>query len=357
MTYFVTLYILLINIFNTIAKSKRLVLLSATILMAFLFGGIYNCSDDIMYQYLYDSIRVSGLPTFARTEVGFTFLAFLCTKIGLTYRFFRTLIAFIGLLLIQKTAFEYTRKFSLVFLLYFIYPFMLDVIQIRNFLAASIVIYSMTFLVQNSKKGDVYYVIGIALATSIHYMSLFFIPFLFANKLTVRRLLTLTLIITPLLCVLTSTPIIPNLVRSIVGEGFMHNIEGYFRRANWGFILLWTRQLAISMLAYLCYIYLQKSDIGEKWKIFGTIVLKLNIYLVIICFPMLMFNGNYFRLLRPVLFLNYILISQSLYLNARKGLVFSLLAVFIVFSYWVMDVLTSNFGSVLAPFFQSNSYF
>jgi hypothetical protein len=325
--------------------------------MVLFFGGIYNCADDEMYQNMYYYLKANGLKVYATTEFGFTFFVYVCTKFGLSYKLFRTLIAIIGLLLMQKMAQKYSWKYSLVFILYFIYPFMLDVIQIRNFLAASIVIYSFHFLVQDSRKGDISYLIGILIAFSIHYMAVFFIPFLFIKKYSISKLAKIALILVPILCILTSTPIIPNIVSSIVGEKLATNISMYFQRAHWGFLVLWARQIGITTLVYFCYLFIKDKDVDENWKNLNTILIKLNIYLIIVCFPLIMFNGNFFRLLRPMLFLNYIIISQMIYLQARRGLIYFTLGVFLVLIYFAMDILTeSNVPAVLMPFFQSNSY-
>jgi hypothetical protein len=325
--------------------------------MILLFGGIYNCADDEMYLTMYNYIKLHGLTAYATTEVGFTFFVFLCTKIGLSYKIFRTIIAVIGLLLIQKTVLEYSKKYSFVFILYFIYPFLLDVVQIRNFLAASIVIFSMPYLAQNSRKGDIKYLIGILIAVSIHYMAIFFLPFLWVNRYSVNNLAKIAIHIVPVLCILTSTQVIPNFVRSIVGDTLGDNISVYFQRANWGFILLWFRQLAFTVLTYYCYLLIKESDIDETWKMLNTVIIKLNIYLIIVCFPLIMFNGNFFRLLRPMLLLNYIIVSQILYLNPKKGIYFAAGAIFLSLMFIGMDVLNSaNIESVVIPFFQNNFY-
>jgi hypothetical protein len=357
MTYIATLYVLIINFLNTLVKSNKIALISTLVIMVFLFGGMSKCADDIMYQNMFNYMKAHGLTIYATTEFGFTFFVFLCTKIGMSYKIFRTLIAITGLLLIQKTAIEYSKKYSLVFILYFIYPFMLDTIQIRNFLAASIVIYSFSFLAENTKKGDRKYFIGILIAFSIHYMAIFFLPFLFIKKNSVNYLATIALHLVPILCILTSTPVIPNFVRSIVGDQLAASIAMYFQRAHWGFLLLWARQLAFTVLAYYSYLYVKTRDVDERWKDLNTVIIKLNIYMIIICFPLIMFNGNFFRLLRPMLFLDYIIISQVLYLNAKRGLGYSGIAVFLLLSFFAMDILTSdNIMSVLIPFFKFNTY-
>jgi hypothetical protein len=352
----VTIYILAINFLNSISKSNKIVLYSTSVLLVLFMGGIYNCADDQNYKDFFGYVKQHGLHFFASIEIGFIFLVFVAGKIGLTYTLFRTFIGFIGLILIQKTVLDFTKKYSFVYLLYFIYPFMLDVIQYQNFLATSIVIYSMRFLVQSSKKGDIKFLIGILVAFSIHYMAVFFLPFVLIKKISVKELFLSAVILVPVLCLLTSSPLIPNLVNKVVGKDLAAILEVYFKRAHWGFLLLWARQISISFVTYFCFLLVQESDFDDKWKIFNNLVIKLNIYLVIICFPLMMFDGNFFRLLRPLLILNYIVISQTVFLRQKKGLYLALVALIIIVSYLLMDVLGTNFHSILIPFFQNNKY-
>lgn len=360
MTYLVTIYILVINFLYSIIQSKKVVLYSTTFFMILFFGGIYNCADESNYQSLYGYVNYNNnlISYFYTTSTfGFFFLVFLANKIGLTYQLFRTLIGIFALLIIQKTALEYTKKYSLVFLLYFIYPFMLNVIQIRNFLAASIIIYSLQFLVQSSIRGNVKYIIGIFIAISIHYMSVFFLPFIFVKRFSIRQLIITTIIIVPILVGLTSTPIIPNLIQNIISDELMLKVNIYLQRVNWGFLLVWARQLTIFSLTYFCYLKVKNSELDDNWKALNSIIIKLNIYLIIVCFPMVMFNGSFYRLTRDLLFLNYIIISQVLYLSPKKGIIYSIFAIFLCLIYLGLDILTElNVNGVLIPFFQSNSY-
>jgi hypothetical protein len=357
MTFLATLYILVMNFLNSIARSNKIVFYSTILFMILLFGGIYNCADNEAYQALFDYARAHGFHVYASTEVGFSFLVFIVGKFGLSYKIFRTLIPLIGLFLIQKTVFDFTKKYSLVFLLYFVYPFMLDVIQIQNFLAGSIVVYSIRFLTLDIKNGDLKYFIGILIAVSIHYMAVFFLPFVFIKKYSIRELVRVILIFVPVICIITSTQLIPNLVRRIVGDEMMYNLNSYFQRAHWGFILLWGRQLAGFALVYLSYLIVKNEDELDEWNKFNEIIVKLNLYLIIICFPLVMFNGNFLRLYRIILILNYVVISQVYYLNTRKGTVFILLTLAVITLYFGLDILTSsNINSVLIPFFLSNSF-
>lgn len=358
MTYLASLYILVINFLSSITRKETLILYSSLLLMILLFGGIYDCADDGLYRYMYDYISRHGYTVFQRAELGYNVFVFLCTKIGLNYLAFRTLIAFIGLYLMFRVAREFSANFNLTFLLYFIFPFMLDVIQYRNFLSSAIVIYSMKYLIKEYNKANMKYLIVILIAFSIHYMAIFFLPFLIVKKYSVKSIARNALYITPVLCVLTSTQIIPNLVQMFVSPRLAEYVATYFQRAHWGFLLMWARQISISGIALLCYLFLKNRDIEDKWKDFNTFVIKLNIYLIIVCFPLLMFNGNFFRLLRPMMFLDYILIGQVILYKTKNTLLYTGLALIIALSFFYMDVLNpNNIKSVLIPFFTKNHYF
>lgn len=324
--------------------------------MVLLFGGINSCADDENYRTLYEVSNSNSFVGYGLSEFGFAFLAFLSNKIGLTYELFRTLISIIGLILLLKTVTEYSNKYNTVFLLYFIYPFMMNVIQIRNFLAAAIIVYSIRFLIQNSKIGDIKFLIGILIAFSIHYASIFFIPFIFLKKYSIKQLIVISLISVPILCGLTKSNIIPNLIGRIVGEGHMFNLESFFQKGHWGFILSWIKQFSIFILCYSAYTIIQKSNLDEKWKILDNIIIKLNIFLIIICFPLMIFNTVYFRLCQDILILNYIIIGHLLYINPKKGYLYFTFAILLGLCFLGDEILyDANFYQVLIPFFQSNS--
>jgi hypothetical protein len=357
MTFLVTLYILILNSLNSIAKSNKFVLYSSVFFMILLFGGIHNCADNLNYRNLYEFVKTNGIANYAFTEFGFIVFTFVCIKIGLTFTLYRTLIGAIGLLLIQKTVFEHTKKYNFVFFLYFIYPFIFDVIQIQNFLALSILVFSMKFLIPDNRKSKVMYIIGVLIATSIHYMSIFFLPFVFVEKISIRQLVRFTLIFVPILVILTKSAIIPSLIKYFIGNDLMAKLTPYFQKANWGFLLLWALQLGFCIVTYQCYKIINKSEIDENWKVFGKLIVKLNIYLIIICFPLVIFNANFLRLHRNMLILNYLIMSQSLYVNPKKSLILLLATIFLTFYFFSLDLLTeSNILFVLIPFFNSNIY-
>jgi hypothetical protein len=325
--------------------------------MILLFGGIYNCADDPAYRNYYDLVAQKGLSGDGLTEIGFTLLVFVANKLGLSYTFFRTLVGLIGLLLLQNVAIKFTKKYSIVFLLYIIYPFVLDVIQFQNFLASSIIIYSMKYLIEVDKKNNWKYLIGILISVSIHYVAVFFIPFYFLRKVTVKDLFLICLLVVPFLCFITRSSIIPDLIKEVVGEDLMNGLSFYFKKANWGFLLLWARQLSIFGISYICYIVIKESDLSQSYKVFSEVVVKLNMYLIIICIPLMIFNGNFFRILRPLLFLDYILISQTIMINARKGFYYSILTAAICGFFLISDAFTkANFLTVVTPFFSNNLF-
>lgn len=355
MTYLVSLYIFFFNGFFSIIKNNKIVLFSTFIFMILLFGGIYNCADEENYRFHYEYIADNGV-SFLMKEIGYQYLQLFFIKLGFSYTAFKTSVAIIGFVLIKKTLLQYTTKYNFVIFLYFIYPFIFDVVQFRNFIATAIFIYSFRYLVESSK---IKFTIGLLIAVSIHYVMILFIPFIFLKKYSIKRLVKTAIIIVPILSFLTSTSLIPKLAGIIVGSELMFAFDQYFQRANWGFIFLWFKQLSFILLTYKCYTLLKMDDrINNEWKQFNEIVVKLNIYTIIICFPLVMFDGNFARIFRDVLVLNYIVISQILFLDKRKQFPIIIISILLILIFLIPDILMGdNINTVLLPFFNFNSFF
>lgn len=103
---------------------------------------------------------------------------------GFSYQVFLFCISFVALILMSSTVYRYSYKPEMVLLLYFIFPFIIDATQIRNFIAMAISIYSFRFLVDKDKYWIINYYLGLTIALFFHTASivLFIIPILMCFK-------------------------------------------------------------------------------------------------------------------------------------------------------------------------------
>ena len=78
-----------------------------------------------------------------RTEVGYWALSRVAVDVGLSYDLFAAVVGAVALLLLTSTIRRYTDNLAYVLVLYFFLPFIYDTIQLRKFLAFSVVFFSL----------------------------------------------------------------------------------------------------------------------------------------------------------------------------------------------------------------------
>jgi hypothetical protein len=147
MGYIIALVFLITNLIGTFFGNKsKIRVIFILVSLWILFG--WNTFNPDYYNYLswYNDVQYSsGLFTQGK-DFGYNLLMKVTQLIGLEYSGFLIVVSIIGLLLIHSTIKRYAMSDSYVYLLYFIYPFLLDVVQVRNFIMMSILIYSVRFL-------------------------------------------------------------------------------------------------------------------------------------------------------------------------------------------------------------------
>mgnify|MGYP001623763382 CR=1 FL=1 len=168
------LYLLILLIGILLKKKKHFNILVILLMILIVFISI-DCPDYSNYEIPYNYIK-NGNNFY---DVGFIW--FLICKIGgmmgLTFRVFKTLIVFISLLLINDTVKFFCNKekeqVSKFWLIYLIFPMLLDCIQFRFFLASSIVFFSFRFWSEKNIFNIIRCSLLILLACLIHSSCLF----------------------------------------------------------------------------------------------------------------------------------------------------------------------------------------
>src|SRR5665648_248918 len=145
-------------------------------LMWILYGWNTGNADFINYNIEYNLNAVSSINY--SQEIGFQLLCKLFYALGLEYNKFLIVISIVGLVLITSTVIRYTKNVAFVLAMYFLFPFMDDVVQVRNFLAMSIIIFALRFLIEKKKWSRTKYIIFVMIAFTFHYIALFYFLFL-----------------------------------------------------------------------------------------------------------------------------------------------------------------------------------
>lgn len=243
-------------------------------------------------------------------EVGFKYLNILGAKFGLSFFQFRLIIVSLTLILLKKSIEYYTKKPALIVGFYFLYPFLLQCVQIRNAFSASIVLFAFRYLDGKHHKGVIKFVLFVLLASTIHKLSLIYIVFALTYKVSLKKITHIAigyLILLWLLIYFFKSKIVFLLYKIISDERLLF----YFDINN-------KRFLVKSMLPYLLiFIFLiwislsirkNKKNFHEKEK---NIILIKGCIAILSFLPLFLIDGNYFRIWAFLLPIIYCIIINS----------------------------------------------
>lgn len=351
MTYIISGCLIVINIFNSLMKKNNLIKWLLLIMMWVLFWGNFKNPDYGNYLLHYDYITLTG-NAIGTSEFGFAFLMKIAIFFNLEYYQFLMLFTGIGLLLIVSTVEKYAIHPQLVYALYFIYPFILDIVQLKHYLAMAIVVFCFRYLENKEIKNIIKFLIGILIAFSIHYISLIFIPLLFLVNLKTEKIYTIMFFYLVIGIPLAYTNIYEIFASYLVP---VLETESYFlNRAHNGFILQIFIQSGVLILIYLSKRFLDKHNYENN---IVNIIYKANILLLIL-FPLYIINGTFSRAFRMLAIPNYIMFSIvfSKINRKEKALFLMCLLIFVIllFLYYIFVPAKNN---VLFPIFENNLLF
>lgn len=198
-------------------KKSNICFAFLVIFALFVWGFNVDNADYSNYELAYNSLF------FEATEpVYLNVFHLFGLWIGLPFRLFRFLWGAIGISLIATTVYKYSKNPAFVLGMYLLYPFVVDVIQMRSFLASSIVIFSSRFIFKyqenNRFKYIVFFLLCILLAMGIHYSSVMYVVLLplFFYK---RAKKYIFLLVVPLLIVLVilCIPLLRPIIETVIG--------------------------------------------------------------------------------------------------------------------------------------------
>lgn len=154
------------------------VFISIFIVMWIISGFHTAAPDYTIYSNWYRETSLVGLTQ--RFEIGYSLSMLLGVKLGLSFEQFLAVFFAIGFVLIAKTIWENCEYPSIVAILYFIYPFFFDVVQIRNFMAVAIFLSGLKYLKEFNRKNFIKMCTLITLASCFHVTAIFYFLFLFS---------------------------------------------------------------------------------------------------------------------------------------------------------------------------------
>lgn len=309
-------------------------------------------NDIINYVNNYNATK-----TFDREPL-YTLLTIMGDAMGMNFYQFHAFIAALGYLLIVLTLKKYTGNIQFILFFYCWHLLLMDSMQVRNFLAVCILIYSVQFLQDiRQKKNLICYCVGIFLAANIHTaFVIYYILMLLlikGRKTFIRALFAVGVILT----VMTGLngnkiPFIEQLVSLLMSD--VSRAESYFSlRTNLGFL-----PPMILYVVALVGIWLVKEQedtaLANNNEIrFVNIVWGINLCFVVVV-PMMMMSLTFYRLIRNLLYLNFAVYSIGWFRQrkVKKRLLLLLLVCGLCSGWAIFDfAIYADYEAILEPVF------
>lgn len=335
----------------------------ALLLLAWMWVLIWSATDKPDYgAYLkrYERTRyvVEG------PDIGHAFTSHLAAKAGLSYDAYLAIVSAIALTLIVVTVLRYTDNLSYVLVAYFAFPFFFDAIQVRNFLAFSIVFFGLRYLARGNRFDTLKFLLCVVIAASFHTVSLAYLVFLVPSLLKRRALVQLLALLIPgmLALALINPAAFAQLAELLTPEETGDRAAFYLVsiRLGGGFLLQSGLQIFALFVTSRAAAAVETSELpltgrdAERARL-----LRLSVWWLAMMLPLTstyLFNSSFWRVSRNTLLITYLAAAASRGLSGRAtwkrshvtGLVIILVLLNFVFQQlpvWdrvVMDPLQSN---------------
>ncbi len=350
-------------------KESKLAYLLAGVYAWILFGFNTNNLDYANYKGRFEG--AGG----AITEPVFLFILKVFRKLGFRYQSFLCVYAAVCLILLSVIIIKYSPYPAAVFFLYLVFPFCLDTVQIRFFLASSIVLVALCLILKYKTNKKLLYIAGfvllVGLATGIHYSAALYMIFivLFLDEKRAGFILY-CLIPAAMLAGCAALPHIPDLLGAFIGMDKANAWLGSLEVASM------TRVIRLVMirggLLFLCLIAkhlpwredVRFDESGTAAQVDDGLLL-LTLYSLLFTIFEAVLGSSYERLTRPGLLTGLIYISRKISLTDKKTrtLMWILMAGLVLLNFYAALFLginrggTNFFESVFLNMFRNNAVF
>lgn len=271
------------------------------------------------YERVYNYIGAGA--NYISTGVGWLYLCKLGNIIGFTYKEFEIAIFFVCALLIRSiiNRFIYERKYQVyIWALYLLFPVLLECVQIRFFVAETIVLFSIPFLTEKKVLGYLKFLICLMFASSIHSATFFYILFILIPVLNKIKKMLMIIIFFSSIMILIGKDLIITIASIYLDEmrisRYLYSTDGV---GTYGIIAYTATLLVFLLIAKRCLELEIRSD-NKRIKDFLNFFYQ-SAYLSCLVLPLSTFDTNFFRVQRPMWLIMYIALA-ILRMNGVKRL-------------------------------------
>lgn len=332
-------------------KNERILTLSFVFLFIILWvlmGFNFENPDYEYYENLF--VRANQGISYHAVETGFWYIIKFAAKIGFSYSLFLKIYTLIALLLISDSIVKYTEKPSLVLVLYMCYPFLLDVAQIRHFMAIAIFTFAVRYLESYSKKNLIKYVVLIIIAASQQIMAIAFFAYLLVYLIDQKKAAKIAIILTIINMFGCKYILQTSFVKKIFSlrDKTIDYAGGYSNSQLFMYVCFY------GILIILC-VFLRRANNRDKSN--NSFLYKICLYSTLFI-PFLMIDFQYTRLFRGSILVIYIFITQQindLKKNNNKLIVtMGLMLLMILVTIKLFGKGSAYFETLTMPVFQNN---
>ena len=355
MTYF--LFFSAICLGLIFPKSK---IASGYILVCLYLLAAFNNQNVDYYSYTI-SYKNSSISSGYR-YLGYTYFSQFFSSRGVTYEDYLKILFFIILLILYVAICLSCSKPNIVLALFTIFPFGVDVVQVKAFSSEVLSLLSVIILInalsdkhQDCKNLFLYFVSAILIlaAGSMHYSALYYLVVEFVFVLLAKRhnytrkILVLLIVIAGVL----SSGLIPFALKMGARFGLISNMDYLsqwgIRSTRLGFLVTFTGVILLLLST------VHRS--GDNADYSKTVLMRRFLFASVFLFPLLMINWSYDRLIRVYAIILYIYFAnkkRNFVIPVRQLCSIIVLLFFIMYMYGI-DIFTAYEGTLGAIFSHS----
>ncbi|HFX3832218.1 MULTISPECIES: EpsG family protein [Enterococcus] len=370
---FVTLLLIIVILIGFIPIDKVSKITSVTLLVFLWIMMAANVDNPDYYNYLRG---YNYLNEMKGSEWGYYLLTKFCSSMGLGYNQFKFVLSGIGLFLIHGTVRKYLKSYSLFYIMYFLCPFMIDVTQLRNFIAMAFFIYAVPYLTEETIQGKVKYILLIILGASFQVTAFIYLPIVFLGNVNKNKMIKFILSVVAVVSVIIGLNRgfvlkLITLFSSAFGSYDDRILEFSNVSTRYGFLIYWGLQMiTFFLIRWAKQAYEQNAKVAlsngvkeQKEHKLINLVETINTY-AFLFLPFYVVQLTYGRFMRNLLPLNFIVLIVAYKKNIiERGkitlqgiLILLALIVYVVINFYFMIFMEYK-DTIVGPLFSGNWFF
>ncbi len=347
-------------------KSKKIFFFCFALYIMILACFSYTNNDTEIYM----NERNMNFGKIRTKDIGFGVYMFLCQKIGFSFRQFRLISYLLGFLFLFYSVYKVSKENSFIALLvYFLYPFIYDNIETRNFLAYSIFTLALVILNYSQNHKYIKFFILVLVGSIFHKIILIYaIPivlYFLMRKTNYKKYLIYYDLFFVLLCVIgINKNFITNILNTL--PDFIKIIPGIDRNLsstnNFGWIVNLATTISFYIFSRVTFslTFNNFKEYSKSYCDFAEITFFLS-YFGCCLVPFYILSGDFLRVIRNLVLINaavfsYLFIFNKINFKANRMLV-STMAIVSLLCIEILNIYYANLEVILIYDTFVNCYF